>query len=42
MKVQQGITEELKGKKMMKWAGRMNEIRSVSEKVVISEIVHKK
>ena len=40
MKVQQGITEEVKAKDMMEWAGRMNEIRSVVEVIVMREIVY--
>lgn len=40
MKVQQGITEELKAKDMMEWVGRMNEIRASVKGNVLREIVH--
>lgn len=38
---QQGVTERLKAENQMAWVGRMNNIRSAAEGVVMSEIVNR-
>lgn len=40
MKVQQGITEELKGRDQMKWVGMMNSIKCASEEMVLKELIY--
>lgn len=35
----QGVTEELKGKDMMKWIGLMNNIRACADEIVLNDIV---
>lgn len=39
MKERQGMTEELKMQDQMAWVGRMNNIRTCAEKIVIHEII---
>ena len=36
----QGVTEELKGKDMMKWIGLMNNIRACVDEIVLNDIVY--
>ena len=36
----QGVTEELKGKDMMKWIGWMNNIRACADEIVLNDIVY--
>ena len=36
----QGVTEELKGKDMMKWIGLMNNIRACADEIVLNDIVY--
>ena len=36
----QGVTEELKGKDMMKWIGLMNNIRACVDGIVLNDIVY--
>ena len=40
MKVQQGITEELKGRDQMKWVGMMNSIKCAAEEMVLKELIY--
>ena len=40
MKAGAGITEELKAKEQMKWAGLMNNVRSAVEEIVLNELVY--
>ena len=40
MKVDQGITEELKGRDQMAWVGAMNNIRACAEEIVYAELVY--
>ena len=35
----QGVTEELKARDQMAWVGAMNNIRSVAEEIVLTELV---
>ena len=35
----QGVTEELKGKDMMKWIGLMNNIQVCAKEIVNNEII---
>ena len=37
---EQGVTEELKEKAPMQWAGLMNSIRSQAEEVILSELIY--
>jgi hypothetical protein len=37
----QGITEQLKAENQMEWVGRMNNIRSCAEEVILNEIIYK-
>ena len=39
MKVQHGITEELKARDQMKWVGLMNNIKSSAEETVLKELI---
>ena len=36
----QGVTEELKGKDMMRWIGLMNNIRACADEIVLNESVY--
>ena len=36
----QGVTEELKGKDMMRWVGLMNNIRACVDEIVLNDIVY--
>ncbi len=36
----QGVTEQLKGKDMMKWIGWMNNIRACADEIVLNDIVY--
>lgn len=36
----QGVTEELKGKDMMRWARLMNNIRACADEIVLNDIVY--
>ena len=36
----QGVTEELKGKDMMRWVGLMNNIRACADEIVLKDIVY--
>ena len=36
----QGVTEELKGKDMMKWIRLMNNIRACADEIVLNDIVY--
>lgn len=40
MKVKQGLTEQLKTEKPMRWVGMMNNIRRYAEEVVIRDLVY--
>lgn len=40
MKKSQGVTEHLKAKKQMEWVGRMNNIRSSAEEIVLHELIY--
>ncbi|WP_077609653.1 TnpV protein [Clostridium sp. Marseille-P2415] len=40
MKKVQGVTEQLKAENQMLWVGRMNNIRSLAEEVVLRELVY--
>jgi hypothetical protein len=40
MKPGAGITEELKSADQMKWVGRMNNVRSAAEEIVLNELVY--
>ena len=37
---QEGITEQLKSKQPMVWVGRMNNIRSRAEEIVLEEVIN--
>lgn len=39
MKIDQGITEELKSRDQMAWVGAMNNIRACAEEIVYAELV---
>ena len=40
MKAGAGITEELKANDQMKWVGRMNNVRSSAEEIVLKELIY--
>lgn len=40
MKVEAGITEELKATDQMKWVGLMNNVRSLAEEIVLKELIY--
>lgn len=40
MKEKQGVTEKLKAKNQMMWAGKMNNIIACAEEVVVMEVVY--
>ena len=37
---QEGVTEQLKADDMMKWAGRMNNIRACAKEVVMNDLIY--
>lgn len=41
LSAEQGVTEELKEKAPMQWVGRMNNIRSQAEEVILTELIYK-
>lgn len=41
MKAQAGVTEELKARDPMEWAGRMNTLKHQAEDVVYQELIYK-
>ena len=40
MKVQEGVTEDLKATDQMAWVGKMNSIQSRAEEIVLHELVY--
>ena len=40
MAKREGVTEELKASSQLEWVGRMNNIRSRAEEIVLNEIVY--
>ncbi len=40
MKEKQGVTEKLKAKNQMMWAGKMNNIIACAEEIVVKELVY--
>ena len=40
MKKQEGITEQLKAEQPMAWVGKMNNIRSRAEEIVMEEVIN--
>ena len=40
MKNAEGVTEQLKAENQMEWVGRMNNIRSRAEEIILSELVY--
>lgn len=40
MKMQQGITEELKSRAQMEWVGLINNIKSAAEEIVLKELIY--
>ena len=40
MKVAEGVTEELKARNQLEWAGRMNNIRNRAEEIINSELIY--
>lgn len=40
MKMQQGITEELKAQEQMVWVGLMNNIKIAAEEIVLKELIY--
>lgn len=40
MKIGAGITEELKAAEPMEWVGRINNVRSVAEEIVLRELIY--
>ena len=40
MKVAEGVTEELKARNQLEWAGRMNNIRNRAEETIDSEVIY--
>lgn len=40
MKVQQGVTEELKAREQMKWVGLINNIRCAAEEIILKELIY--
>lgn len=40
MKMQQGITEELKAREQMEWVGLLNNIKSAAEEIVLKELIY--
>lgn len=40
MKAAEGVTEELKARNQLEWAGRMNNIRNRAEEIIKSELIY--
>lgn len=40
MKAAEGVTEELKVQNQLEWVGRMNNIRSRAEEIVLAELIY--
>ena len=40
MKSAEGVTEELKARNQLEWAGRMNNIRNRAEEIINSELIY--
>ena len=40
MKKSEGVTEKLKAENQMEWVGRMNNIRSRAEEVVLNDLIY--
>ena len=40
MKVAEGVTEQLKAENQMEWVGRMNNIQSRAEEIVLNELIY--
>ena len=40
MKVKQGVTEQLKAENQMLWVGKMNNIKSAAEEIVLKRIIY--
>ena len=40
MAKKQGVTEELKARDMLRWVGKMNNIRACSDEIVLNDIVY--
>ena len=40
LSAEQGVTEELKEKAPMQWIGRMGNIRSQAEEVILGELIY--
>ena len=40
MKVAEGVTEQLKAENQMEWVGRMNNIQSRAEEIVLTELIY--
>lgn len=40
MKAAEGVTEELKARNQLEWAGRMNNIRNRAEEIINSELIY--
>ena len=40
MKIAEGVTEDLKAENQMEWVGRMNNIKSRAEEIVLAELVY--
>ena len=36
----QGVTEELKARDMLRWVGKMNNIRACADEIVLNDIVY--
>ena len=36
----QGVAEELKARGMLRWAGKMNNIRACADEIVLNDIVY--
>lgn len=41
MKVNEGVTEELKARNQMLWVGKINNIRACVEEVIFTELIYK-
>lgn len=40
MKAAEGVTEQLKAENQMEWVGRMNNIQSRAEEIVLNELIY--
>ena len=40
MKIQNGVTEQMKAEDQMKWVGLMNSIRHSAEEVVLRDLIY--